>query len=277
MKRKYLLLLTPFIMTGCGNTPVEVPAPESSEAVTQSYEIMTEDTPFSDTMETMPGSDELTPVDPLQSLDITPSDYFTPGVWTSLNTDDTGNFYIFDDDGIHGRIIPMADADGVDFIYSISGNEMTMYVGEELTPYSAGLQRTDEGHIVITMTFLGTQDELTFLSNISASSFSFYPAAKLAKMAEKYYTETSGITPAGVEYLISDNDMVVLNLWVKDSNGWRSDVESYTVSMFTAAGWSSISFEDIDLSSVNISVTQETLPEDDIPDIIEEPYQTQDS
>ena len=120
------------------------------------------------------------------------------------------------------------------------------------------------------MTFLGTQDELTFLSEVSAGNFSFYPAARLAKMAEMYYTQQTGTELAGVEYLIEDNDMVVLNLWVKDQNGWRSDVESYTVSMFSAKGWSSITYDDIDLSSVSIEVTDEQLPEDDIQDIIED-------
>ena len=89
-------------------------------------------------------------------------------------------------------------------------------------------------------------------------------------MAEMYYTQQTGTELAGVEYLIEDNDMVVLNLWVKDQNGWRSDVESYTVSMFSAKGWSSITYDDIDLSSVSIEVTDEQLPEDDIQDIIED-------
>lgn len=274
MKYKYLLLVAPLFLCSCAGTPTES-VPETAEQPLITYESpITEDLPFSDTTEPDPSADELTPVDPLQSLDITPSDYFTPGVWTSLNTDDTGNFYIFDEGGIHGRMIPMADADGVDFLYSISGDEMTMYVGEELTPYSAELQRTSEGHIVISMTFLGTQDELTFLSEVSAGDFSFYPAARLAKMAEKYYTGQTGTKLAGVEYLISEDDMVVLNLWVKDENGWRSDVESYTVSMFTASGWSSISFENIDLSSVSVTETLEVLPEDDIPDVIEEDVQS---
>lgn len=274
MKHKYLLLVAPLFLCGCAGTPTES-VPGTAEQPLITYESpITEDLSFSDTTEPDPSADELTPIDPLQSLDITPSDYFTPGVWTSLNTDDTGNFYIFDEDGIHGRMIPMADADGVDFLYSISGNEMTMYVGEELTPYSAELQRTSEGHIVINMTFLGTQDELTFLSGVSAGDFSFYPAARLAKMAEKYYTDQTGTKLAGVEYLISEDDMVVLNLWVKDENGWRSDVESYTVSMFTAFGWSSISFEEIDLSSISVTETFEALPEDDIPDVVEEYVQS---
>ena len=65
--------------------------------------------------------------------------------------------------------------------------------------------------------------------------------------------------------------MVVIDLWVLDENGWRSDVESYTVSMFTAVGWSSITFDEIDLSVISTTeTTEETLPEDDIPDIIED-------
>ena len=44
--------------------------------------------------------------------------------------------------------------------------------------------------------------------------------------------------------------MVVLNLWIPDENGWRHDVDSFTVSMFSAKGWSSITYDDIDLSTV---------------------------
>lgn len=273
MKLKYAVVVIPILLCGCNGTPSETPVftDESSDDTLEAYSV---ETPFSSTMEDIPDENELSLADPLDNLDITPSDYFTPGVWTSQNTDDTGNFYIFDEDGIHGRIIPMADADGVDFVYSINENRMTMYVGEEFTPYNATLERTDEGHVVICMTFLGTQDELTFLSGVSAGNFSFYPAARLAKMAEMYYAQQTGTELAGVEYLIEDNDMVVLNLWVKDQNGWRSDVESYTVSMFSAKGWSSITYDDIDLSSVIIEVTDEQLPEDDIQDIIEDQVQS---
>lgn len=273
MKFKYAAVILPLLLCGCSGTPSEMPV-YTEDPSYPSVEVDTAEIPFSGTIEDIPDEEELTPADPADSLDITPSDYFTPGVWTSLNTDDTGNFYIFDEDGIHGRIIPMADADGVDFLYSINGSQMTMYVGEEFTPYNAALERTDEGHVIITMTFLGTQDELTFLSGVSAGDFTFYPAARLARMAEEYYTNQTGTKLAGVEYLIEENDMVVLNLWVRDQNGWRSDVESYTVSMFSAKGWSSISYEDIDLSTVSIEVTAEQLPEDDIQDIVEDPTQS---
>ena len=74
-----------------------------------------------------------------------------------------------------------------------------------------------------------------------------------------------------MEYIFIENDMLVLNIWVRDSNGWRSDVESYTVNMFTAAGWSSITFEDIDLSTVPPAATEEAAlsATDDIADMIE--------
>lgn len=272
MKIKYLLFLAPLLLCGCNTTERET-LPQTAEATADTRETTSDEAPFTGTMDEI-GDEELSPADPVQSLNITPSDYFTPGVWTSLNTDDTGNFYIFDQDGLHGRMIPMADADGIDFTYSIDGSTMTMYVGEEFTPYNAELERTDEGHVIIHMTFLGTQDELTFLSDVSAGDFTFYPAARLAKMAENYYKAQTGKDLAGVEYLISENDMVVLNLWVKDENGWRRDVDSYTVSMFTASGWSSITYDDVDLSGYQPEVPTEEVPEDDIPDIVESQIQS---
>ncbi len=272
MKLRYALLLAPLLLCGCSGTAEEIPPQtntNTTEAQPQTEEFISAETPFSDTIEEAPDEEDLTLADPLDDLEITPSDYFAPGVWTSINTDDTGNFYIFDEDGIHGRIVPMSDADGVDFAYSISGSNMKLYVGEEFTPYSAELERTDEGHVIIHMTYLGTQDELTLLSGVSAGDFNFYPAARLAEMAKIYYKQQSGTEPVGVEYIISENDMVVLNLWVSDENGWRSDVESYTVSMFTAAGWSSITYEDIDLSLIEIDAATEDIPDDDIPDVVE--------
>lgn len=278
IKPKYLAaaLFAAFAAMICGcSDSTELP---SGEAVTTEETAVTErqtdETEFNGTIEPLPDINELSPADPLEALDIKPSDYFTPGVWTSTYTDNTGNFYIFDEDGLHGQIIPMADADGMDFAYSISGSSMTMFVGEELTPYNAELERTEEGHIIIHMTYLGTQDELEYLSGISADGFKFYPARRLAKMAESFYKSRTGITPAGVEYKLTDDDMVVLDLWVKDENGWRKDVESYTVSMFTAAGWSSISFEEIDLSGEDTGTEGAAAPgaDDDIPDI-EEPDQ----
>lgn len=270
MKRMIIALALPLFLCGCSETNSEIQT-ISEETVEASVQASTEEFEFLATMEDIPDEQELYPADPLDTLNITPSDYFTPGIWTSENSDDTGNFYIFDEDGIHGKMIPMADADGIDFAYSISGSNMTMYVGEELTPYSAELERTSEDHVIIHMTFLGTQDELTYLSAVPESGFTFYPAARLAQMAEKYYFNKTGITLAGSEYSIAENDMVVIDLWVLDENGWRSDVESYTVSMFTAVGWSSITFDEIDLSVIaTTETTEETLPEDDIPDIIED-------
>lgn len=273
MKLHYIAATLTIFLCGCTATPMESVTVTTVESAESSAEAESVEIPFNGTMDVSPDISDLTPADLLESLNITPSDYFTPGVWTSLNTDDTGNFYIFDEDGIHARMIPMADADGVDFAYSVNGNSMTMYVGEEMTPYNATLERTDSGTVIIHMSYLGTQDELTFLSEISADGFSFYPAARLADLADKYYTSQTGKELAGVEYLIAENDMVVLNLWVKDQNGWRSDVESYTVSMFTARGWSSITYDDIDLSSVEAEQATVEAAEDDIPDIVEETAQ----
>ena len=219
-------------------------------------------------MEPLPPENELSPADPLEALEIIPSGVIKPGVWLSSYTDDTGNFYIFNEDGIHGRFIPIADAEGVDFIYTIDGSSMTLYVGEELTPYNADLEVIDEEHIIIHMTFLGTQDELTYMAGLSSEGFSFYPAKKLAALAQEYYEQQTGQKIVGVDYRMYTGDMVVLNLYVHDRNGWRSDVESYTISMFTAKGWSSISCEPVDLSSVKLTSTEEQTISDDIPDVI---------
>lgn len=271
--KKYAIaaIALPLILCSCADSE-SVPLPQTAEEIEYTTEATCEpDLTFDATMESEPALHEVAPADPLGSLGIEPSDYFTPGVWTSLNSDDVGNFYIFDEDGMHGRLIPMSDSDGVDFTYSISGTSMTMYVGEELTPYSASLEKTDDSHVTIHMTFLGTNDELTYLSGISAEGFTFYPARRLAELAERHYYLETGIKPAGVEYLFHSDDMVVLNIWVRDSNGWRKDVESYTVNMFTAAGWSSITFEDIDLSSVPPETTEEASSAftDDVADITE--------
>ena len=262
-----LFAVLPFVLCSCSNNTESVPVPATMEATSEEQSFYTEpEIPFSETMEEI--TQELTVADPLEFLDIQPSYYFTPGVWTSSYTDDTGNFYIFDKDGLHGRFIPMADAEGVDFTYSIEGSSMTMYVGEELTPYSAELEYIDEGHVIIHMMFLGTQDELTYLSGISAEGFSFYPGKKLAAMAEKYYEQQTGQELVGVEYIIAENDMVVLNLYIHDENGWRFDVESYTVSMFSAAGWSSISCEPVDLSTVELVTVEEQPVVNDVPDVL---------
>lgn len=256
-----------FILCSCSTDTESIPQSLTVE-VTEIFHTEQEP-PFTETMEEIPQEHELFPADPLESLNIKPSDFFTPGVWTSTYTDDTGNFYIFDKDGIHGEIIPMSDAEGMGFSYSINGNKMTMYVGEELTPYNAELEKISEGHVIIHMTYLGTQDELVYLSGISAENFSFYPSKKLSVLAERYYMQQTGTELAGIECNIIENDMVVLNLYITDENGWRKDVESYTVSMFTASGWSSITCEPIDLRAAyeesDEPISQPA--EDDIPDI----------
>lgn len=266
-----LTTLIPLLLCGCaGDNAIPEPLIVTAEASAETIAAESSEEPeFSGTLEELPPEAEFSPADPLSSLNIQPSDYFTPGVYTSSYTDDTGNFYIFDPDGMHGRLIPMADAEGVDFTYSITGNQMTMYVGEELTPYSAELETTDEGHIIIHMTYLGTSDELEYLKDTPADGFSFYPARKLAQLAKKYYTDQTGQELMGVESYIHEGDLVVLNLYTADENGWRSDVESYTVSMFSAKGWSSVTFDDIDLSGVTL--TEEAQPQisDDIADIPE--------
>lgn len=250
--------------------PETVPA-TSEEAAEATVDLQTVEQPFNGTMESMPGEQELSPADPLAALDIQPSDYFRAGVYTSDYTDDTGNFYIFSSDGMHGRLIPMADADGVDFTYTIDGDDMTLFVGEELTPYQATLERTDEGSIIIHMTFLGTQDELKYLSNISAEDFKFYPARRLAQLSRKYYEDKTGVKLEGVDFKIISDDMVVINMWVNDENGWRSDVDSFTISMFTARGWSSITYDEIDLSTVELENDEPQFTNDaDIPDATDE-------
>ena len=262
-------MLIPMTLCGCaGDNAIPEPLPVTAEASTEP-DVSSEEPEFTGTLEELPATAEFEPADPLSSLNIQPSDYFTPGVYTSSYTDDTGNFYIFDPDGMHGSLIPMSDADGVDFTYSITGNQMTMYVGEELTPYSAELETTDEGHIIIHMTYLGTSDELEYLREVSADGFSFYPAKRLAQLAKKYYTEQTGRKLMGVEYYIHEGDLVVLNLYVADENGWRSDVDSYTLSMFSASGWSSITYDDIDLSGVTLTEEAEPQTSDDIADISE--------
>lgn len=249
-----------------------VPA-TSEEALAETEEAASAELPFNGTMESMPGEQELSPADPLAALDIQPSDYFRAGVYTSDYTDDTGNFYIFSSDGMHGRLIPMADADGVDFTYTIDGDDMTLFVGEELTPYQATLERTDEGSIIIHMTFLGTQDELKYLSNISAEDFKFYPARRLAQLSRKYYEDKTGVKLEGVDFKIISDDMVVINMWVNDENGWRSDVDSFTISMFTARGWSSITYDEIDLSTVELENDEPQFTNDaDIPDATDETH-----
>lgn len=262
--------LLPLLFCGCAGDNAVPELPETAEVTEQVLiPVSSEEPEFRGTLEELPPTEEFTLADPLSGLDIQPSDYFRPGVYTSSYTDDTGNFYIFDPDGIHGRLIPMADADGVDFTYSVDGNRMTMYVGEELTPYSAELETTPDGNIIIHMTYLGTSDELEYLRDVSPDGFSFYPAKKLAQLAEKYYEQQTGRELMGVEYYIHQGDLVVLNLYAADQNGWRSDVDSYTLSMFSAKGWSSITYDDIDLSAVTL--TEEPLPQtsDDVPDIDE--------
>ena len=274
MKFKPLAVLPLLLLCSCSmNNEIseEIPTDESQPYISTSDE--SEEISFTGTMETLPSEQELSPAEPLKSLNIQPSDYFTPGVYTSEYTDDTGNFYIFSSDGLHGKLIPMADAEGVDFTYSINGDSMTMYVGEELTPYQAELEKTENGTIIIHMTFLGTQDELTYLSGVSADDFTFYPARRLAQLARKYYEDRTGITLEGVEYKIIEGDMVVLNLWVPDENGWRSDVDSFTVSMFSAKGWSSITYDDIDLSTVVLEKDEPAASNDaDIQDVTAESF-----
>lgn len=271
MKKPIILILAAMTLSLCScsneiEQQPEVFTAEPSAEVTTVY-IETEP-PFSDTMEPLPPENELSPADPLEALEIIPSGVIKPGVWLSSYTDDTGNFYIFNEDGIHGRFIPIADAEGVDFIYTIDGSSMTLYVGEELTPYNADLEVIDEEHFIIHMTFLDTQDELTYMAGLSSEGFSFYPAKKLAALAQEYYEQQTGQKIVGVDYRMYTGDMVVLNLYVHDRNGWRSDVESYTISMFTAKGWSSISCEPVDLSSVKLTSTEEQTISDDIPDVI---------
>ena len=170
-----LIAALPFVLCSCSDNSELPPSPATIEETAEYTTAYTEaEILFTETMEDIPPEHELSPADPLNALDIQPSDYFKPGVWTSTYTDDTGNFYIFDEDGLHGRFIPMADAEGVDFTYSIDGSSMTMFVGEELTPYSAELETTGEGHVIIHMTFLGTEYELIYLSGISSEDFSFY-------------------------------------------------------------------------------------------------------
>lgn len=251
MKFKPLSVLPLLFLCSCSmNNEFSEVQPGTEEHVNMSTAEETVEVPFNGTMEPIPDEQELSPAEPLKGLNIQPSDYFTPGVYTSEYTDDTGNFYIFKTDGLHGKLIPMADGEGVDFTYSINGDSMTMYVGEELTPYQAELERTDHDTVIIHMTFLGTQDELTYLSGVSADNFTFYPARRLSQLARKYYEDKTGVKLAGVEFKIIEGDMVVLNLWIPDENGWRHDVDSFTVSMFSAKGWSSITYDDIDLSTV---------------------------
>lgn len=253
MKFKLSAVLPLLLLCSCSmNNEIPEEIPQTMEPVYTSTAEETTELPFTYTIEALPGEQELSPADPLKALDLKPSDYFTPGVYTSEYTDDTGNFYIFESDGLHGKLIPMADAEGVDFTYSIDGERMTLYVGEELTPYRAELEKTDHDTIIIHMTFLGTQDELTYLSGVSADNFTFYPARRLAQLSKKYYEDKTGIKLEGVEFKIIESDMVVVNMWVCDENGWRSDVDSFTLSMFTAKGWSSITYDEIDLSAVII-------------------------
>lgn len=253
MKFKLSAVLPLLLLCSCSmNNEIPEEIPQTMEPIYTSTAEETSELPFTYTIEALPGEQELSPADPLKALDLKPSDYFTPGVYTSEYTDDTGNFYIFDGDGLHGKLIPMADAEGVDFTYSIDGERMTLYVGEELTPYRAELEKTDHDTIIIHMTFLGTQDELTYLSGVSADNFTFYPARRLAQLSKKYYEDKTGIKLEGVEFKIIESDMVVVNMWVCDENGWRSDVDSFTLSMFTAKGWSSITYDEIDLSAVII-------------------------
>lgn len=181
MKFKPLSVLPLLFLCSCSmNNEFSEVQPGTEEHVNMSTAEETVEVPFNGTMEPIPDEQELSPAEPLKGLNIQPSDYFTPGVYTSEYTDDTGNFYIFNTDGLHGKLIPMADAEGVDFTYSINGDSMTMYVGEELTPYQAELERTDHDTVIIHMTFLGTQDELTYLSGVSADNFTFYPARRLS-------------------------------------------------------------------------------------------------
>lgn len=82
MKIKYLLFLAPLLLCGCNTTERET-LPQTAEATADTRETTSDEAPFTGTMDEI-GYEELSPADPVQSLSITPSDYFTPGVWTSL-------------------------------------------------------------------------------------------------------------------------------------------------------------------------------------------------
>ncbi len=264
--------LLPLILCGCAGGYESVPTVEITSEETSLCTAETTEEIFAATIEALPQPHELSPADPLEALNIDPSDYFKPGVWSSTTSEKSGNFYVFDEDGIHGELIPMSDADGVSFAYSISGSSMTMFVGDELTPYNAELEKTDDGSVIIHMTYLGTHDELKYLWEVPEGGFTFYPSKELADKAEKYYTDLTGTELAGVDYHIDKDDMVIIDLWVKDENGWREDVESYTMSMFTGSGWSSVTRERIDLSEVELDEKEETVDasDDNVQDI-EEP------
>ena len=107
MKFKPLSVLPLLFLCSCSmNNEFSEVQPGTEEHVTMSTAEETVEVPFNGTMEPIPDEQELSPAEPLKGLNIQPSDYFTPGVYTSEYTDDTGNFYIFNTDGLHGKLSP---------------------------------------------------------------------------------------------------------------------------------------------------------------------------
>ena len=101
MKRFFpFAVLLPLLFCGCAGDNAVHELPMTVEVTVESVVYSTEEPEFRGTLEELPPTEEFAPADPLSGLDIQPSDYFKPGVYTSSYTDDTGNFYIFDPDGI---------------------------------------------------------------------------------------------------------------------------------------------------------------------------------
>lgn len=267
-------MLSLCMLGGCSENNEIIPTREITvtleETRQETQEAASTEENFASTIEELPYHAELSPMIPSIEHTIASSDYFRSGVWLSEASEGSCNFYVFYPDGIHGELIPIADADGVAFTYRITGNKMLMLMENSHVPYNAELEKINDNKIVISMVDLGIFDELSYFSEIPEKGFVFYPPSILAKKAGVLFEDTTGVKPAGIDFRLNEDNLVIIDIWVKDSNGWREDIESYTVDMITGCGWSSISFDEIDLSEIEIIVTSEEAADDNIGDI-EEP------
>ena len=175
---------------------------------------------------------------------------FKSGTWLAYGGGEY-TYYFFDTDGISGRTVRQSDGTGLGFTYEAQGNDVTFHMGSADSFGPETLQITDREHITLQWKG-GIAEELTYVSDDTSETFSFYSDQALCELALQYAKahadSKEALTKLSAACAVNSDGTVSIQVY-ENLNDHNSTYAWYTVNRYSAEGTNDTTGETVYLAS----------------------------